>query len=201
MEEDSWEADPSTVPGLRELVETQRDLLTAIATGTMITPTYQAAYRRRRTAIRGALRSRGLEDPFKWPDLHHWWAHAKQWATYAERRAVVAESITPLLDKLDDLERSGRIDDWGGSPDHWTTLEERLAGLRQEMDSATTLDHFQDVGRRGREILIATVNGLFEKTMVPDGKEQPKGADVKARFDYIVQRYAAGKAQDRKSVV
>ena len=150
-------------------------------------------YRRRRTDLRVALRDRALPDPFTWPDVDHVWAWAKQWGTYAERRVQVAERCTPLLDAIDDLERSVGVDDWGGSPVGWFELEDRLAGLRAEVDGATVLDQFQDVGRRSREILIDVVNLVFTAEMVPDGEEQPKSSDARSRFDFILKTRADGR--------
>lgn len=71
-------------------------------------------------------------------------------------------------------------------------LEGRLSGLRNEMDHASTLDHYQDVGRRGREVIIDVVDLVFTADMVPDGHAQPKTSDAKTRFGYIIQTYASG---------
>ncbi len=183
--------DPSTIGEVRDLVELQRDTVVAIATGTSM-DSLRTSYRQQRSVLRAALRARGLTDPFPWPDVNVVWAWAKQWGTYAERRSEVGNLVAPLLDQLDDLERTGKVDDWVGSPDEWAELEQRLAGLREEMDNATTLDHHQDVGRRGREIVIDVVNLMFVADMVPDGEEQPKGGNAKARFDFVVRAYAVG---------
>ncbi|MGD9795179.1 MAG: hypothetical protein AB7V43_17040 [Acidimicrobiia bacterium] len=188
---DPHDREPSSIAELRELVELQRDTVTAVATGTSM-DTLRGPYRQQRSKLRVALQRRGLKEPFPWADVNVVWAWAKQWPTYAERRAEVANLVAPLLDQLDDLERGGKVDDWGGSPDEWTELELRVAGLRDEMDGATTLDHYQDVGRRGREVVIDVVNLLFEADMVTDVEHPPKGSDAKAKFDLIVQAYAIG---------
>jgi hypothetical protein len=186
------EEDPgSSVSALRQMVELQRDTVVAIATGSSM-DSHRVEYRRRRAKLRAALKSRGLPEPFPWPEVDLVWAWAKQWGSYHERRTEVAKLVAPLLDQLEDLERTGKVDDWGGAPDGWSDLEKRLAGLRDEMDNATTLDHHQDVGRRGREIIIDVVNEMFEPSMVPVGTEPPKASNAKARFDHIVQAYAPG---------
>ena len=179
VSEKDLDPDRLTIARLRELVETQVDTVVAVATGSPI-DSQRAGYRNRLTRLRRALRSRGLHDPFRWPDVDHVWAWAKRWDTYDERRAEIRKLGKPLLDQLENLERSGRVDDWGGSPDEWTEIEQRLKGLRNEMDHATALDDYQDVGRRSREVLIHAVNLVFAPEMVPDGKEQPKEADAKS---------------------
>ena len=180
-----------TTARLRELVDTQWDTVVAIATTSSI-DSQRAGYQHRRAIIRVELRRRGLSDPFRWDDADQVWAWAKRWTTYNERSAEVAKLAAPLRDQLDNLERSGRVDDWGGSPDEWSEIEQRLSELRNKMDLATTLDDNQDVGRRSREVLIHAVNLVFAPEMVPDGEEQPKAADAKTRFDLVLRTYAPG---------
>ena len=169
--------DPSqlTIARLRELVETQWDAVVAIATGSPI-GSQRASFRQRRATIRAELRKRGLSDPFRWDDADQVWAWAKRWDTYEERRAETRKLAKPLLNQLENLERSGRVDDWGGSPNEWTEIEKRLSGLRNEMDHATSLDDYQDVGRRSREVLIDAVDLVFAPDMVPDDKRAADGS-------------------------
>ena len=185
--------DPSTIAGMKALVEVQRDTVVAIATGSRL-DRHRADYRRRHASLRAALRRRGLPEPFVWSDVDLVWAWAKQWDKYAERREEVAKLVTPLLDQLDDLERSGIVDDWGGSPAGWSEIEQRISGLRSEMDRASSLDDYQDVGRRCREVLIDVVEVVYEAVVVIDKKKQPKAADARARFGYIVQAHSPGRS-------
>jgi hypothetical protein len=193
FENDQIEEDPNpaTVQGLRALLELQRDTIIAVATGSPMKE-HKEGYGRRRRLLRSALKTHGLADPFPWASIDLVWAWAKQWSSYAERRSEVAKIATPTLDRLDEMEEAGRIDDWGGAPDHWGAIEERLAGLRREMDNAKELDDFQDVGRRGREIVIAAVNEMFQAYTVPEGTEEPKVGDAKRRFELVVQSFAPG---------
>ena len=152
----------------------------------------RATYRSQRSQIRTALKSYGLQDPFQWEDVDVIWAWAKQWGSYAERRAEIGKLVAPLLDQLEDLERSGKVDDWGWSPDEWSELEHRLSGLRDEMNGATSLDQYQDVVRRGREIVIDVVNLMYRADMTADGDNPPRGSDAKLKFDKILAAYAVG---------
>lgn len=152
----------------------------------------RATYRSQRSRLRTALKSHGLKDQFQWEDVDVVWAWAKQWSSYAERRAEIGKLVAPLLDQLEDLERAGKIDDWGGGPEEWSNLEFRLSGLRDEMDGATELDQYQDVGRRGREIVIDVVNLMYQADMTADGDDPPRGSDSKLKFDKILAAYAIG---------
>lgn len=189
----SSDPDPSSIAGLRELVEVQRDTIVAVATGSPVA-THRAGYGRRRASLRSAFISRALSDPFPWEDVDLVSAWAKRWPTYAERREEVTKRVTPLLAELDDLERLGNVDDWGDSPNEWSKLDERLSGLREELSGTTTLDQHQDVGRRCREVLIDVVDLVFAGDMVPADQEQPKAADAKTRFGHIVLSLAPGKS-------
>jgi hypothetical protein len=130
-DDDHGDPDPATLRGLRDLVEVQRDTIVSIATGSSM-DSHRAAYTRRRSTLRVTLEARGLDNPFMWPDVDGVWAWAKQWSTYAERRAAIAERVTPLVDQINDLERTGKVEDWGGTSADWVDLESRVVGLRQE---------------------------------------------------------------------
>lgn len=184
-----------TVDELIFLIEQQRDLITAVATGTTIRPALDTQYKRRRRKIRTGLTRLGMEDPFRWPDLHTWWAFcsAPRMTTYSERRAYTAEITESLLLELE--RRKASVTDWGEGGDHpptWTDIQIRLDGLKTEIDTASTIDDLQDVGRRSREILIDAANLVFEDWMVPAGEDTPKAGDAKNRIDHILNACAAG---------
>lgn len=185
--------DPLTTAGLRGLVELQRDTVAAIATGSP-PDRHRTEYRNRRHRLLVALRGRGLPDPFAWPDVDVVWEWAKQWKSYNERREEVSKLVKPLLDRLDSLEHASTVEDWGSTRIGWSGLEQRLSGLRNEMNQATSLDHYQNVGRRCREVLIEVVNLTFTVDMVPDDQPQPKASDAKARFSYIIKSGASGRS-------
>jgi hypothetical protein len=192
--DESYEPDGSTNDGLSYLVERQRDLLISVATGTTISHGYEVAYKRRRRSIRAGVRRLSLTDPFPWPDLYQWWAHCKQWGTYAERRAYVHSVAEPLLQQLEELPDEG-LTDWSDGQDvSWQGLEKRLDGLKKRYNEAVSLDDLQDTGRRAREVILDAVNLAFDSSMVPEGREQPKGGDAKNQIDYILDAWFKGRA-------
>lgn len=97
------EPDGSNLDGLILVVERQRDLISAVATGESITPYLDSHYKRRRRKIRTALERLGIDDPFPWPDLYQWWGFcsAPRMTRYSERRAYVAQISEPVLDKIE----------------------------------------------------------------------------------------------------
>jgi hypothetical protein len=194
----SDEPDGSTVDGLIFLVERQRDLITAVATGTRITPTLNEEYRARRRKVRAGFGRLGIGDPYPWPDLDTWWGYcaAPRFTTYRERRTYVSEVTSPVIDELE--RRKSAVTDWHpeGGTESWTTVEARLASLKDRLDTAHELDDWQDVGRRAREVLIAATNVVFDEAMIGAGEATPQEANAKARFDAVVDTFAEGSSHD-----
>lgn len=181
--------------------DSQRDLITAVATGTSITAALNAEYRQRRRELEVALRRYEITSPFRWTDLAQWWAYAKRWQTYAQRRAEVARICDPIERRITDIRLKGVVD-WNEGSTTFGALELRLDGLKQEIRGSRTLDDWQDVGRRAREVIIAATGLVFDPLMVPAGEEQPKGADAKRKLDLIIEHYAPGKAhQELRSLL
>jgi len=79
-------------------------------------------------------------------------------------------------------------------------LEERLVGMRTKLEIAQTLDDFQDVGRRAREILIDLGNLVFDNSMLKVGEQVPGANDAKARLDafFAYQRPGSANADLRQ---
>ncbi len=55
--------------------------------------------------------------------------------------------------------------------------------LKDELATASTVDDFQDVGRRCREILIDLAELVFDESMVVRGAVMPARNDAKSRLD------------------
>jgi hypothetical protein len=190
------EPDGSDLDGLTHLVERQRDLIAAVATGESITEHLDSMYKSRRWKIRTELERLGIDDPFPWPDLYQWWAFVSpRMAKYMQRRAYVAEISDPVLIQLHRC-RAGLVD-WSRADGSatWASLNGRLEGLRDEFNRATTHDDFQDVGRRAREIIIDAANMVFEESMVPTGQDVPGPNDAKRRIEFYLNDRVPGQSQ------
>ena len=87
-----------------------------------------------------------------------------------------------------------------GDCDH--SVRVRMAGLKNELDSASDLDGFQDVGRRCREIMKDAANVVFDDSMVPNGEDVPGRDDAKARINFYVRDRIAGSSyRDLRALV
>jgi len=193
-----WDEPPDPEPAGQSsdevafLLERQEELLIAVATGAPMTD-YESEYRRRREKLVAAFQRLDMPDPYPWRTLAQFWARARQHATYAERRGWVSDLATPAMDFLKGTgDTATSVTDIGVPPtERWRELEARLADLKDELARAHSLDDLQDVGRRGREILIAAVNLCYGHVRDDD---PPKTGDAKERFDRIMAQLASGVA-------
>lgn len=87
--------------------------------------------------------------------------------------------------------RAGLVD-WSTPSPGWEEIEDRLQQMIERFTTATELDDFQDVGRRGRELLIDLATKLFEASMVPTGQEVPGPSDAKGRMEHYINARLAG---------
>lgn len=183
--EEDDEPPGNTREELVQLVEAQRNLIISVGTGGPSIGTVDAVYKRRRAKLMKGRPRFGLNEPFKWGSLWDWYGHySSQLPTYASRRAYVNELVQPVLDQL--LASGGQVVDFGTVPRTWGDLEARVAGMNGRIEAAASLDDFQDVGRRCREILRDAANLSYDPSMVPEGQEPPGDADVKGKVDVVL---------------
>lgn len=194
MFDEEPEPDITTIDGLVQELEAQSQLLISVATGGPRIDSVQGDYQRRRQRLIPALKRRGLEYPFPWPDLWQWYGDwSANLGTYASRRTRVRELISPTLEGLE-RQRSGLsvTDPTLETPPSWASLDARVAGLANELSLASTPDDLQDVGRRSREVLIDCARLLADASLVPTGVQPPKASDAKSWLDLYLAANAAG---------
>lgn len=180
-----------------EATESLRDLMLAAVVA--YTDPITAADRQnyvmlRRRVVRGA-EAQQIGHPFRWEDLKAVCAWAKRAGGYAARRDEVEKTVEPFLEQLESLRDGLGVDVWGESSE-WTSLEERVSEMKSRLDAATSLDDFQDVGRRSREVILAIASLVFRVEMVPDGEPMPQGANAKEKIRLILKWYLPGASHE-----
>lgn len=155
------------------------------------------SYRARRTAIDNECWRLGLDHPFTWETADELQAWGRSVGGYAKRRRAVEELVRPFLKRLESLSAGAKLDDWSERQGFWDDLEQRLEGLKARVTEAETLDDFQDVGRRAREIIIDAVNCVFSAEMVAAGETVPQKANAKDRLDYVLAHYSPGDSHEK----
>jgi hypothetical protein len=185
------------IRGLRE----QGALLIDIATGKQTISVVNDDYRERRDALRPALESYMVDDPFPWRDLWAYWAdEAKPLATWSARITALNGRLDVAEGALLRLQHGGPLTDWSAdepAPTSWAEVVGRQTAMKEKFRAAVETDDFMDVARRCRELIIDAAALVHRPWMVPFGEEAPKSADAKAKFDHICATVLRGAAHER----
>jgi hypothetical protein len=190
--------DLGTVDGLIECLERQARLLIAVATGGPRIEKVQWQYQQRRQSLVQALSRRSVPYPFPWADLWDWYG---DWSgtlpSYHLRRQRVRRLIEPALDSLERQRSSLALTDpGGGAATSWPDLDARVAGIAMELTDAASLDDFQDVGRRAREVLVDCARLVADPALVPPDAAVPKAGDAKGWLDLFLANRAGGQSRE-----
>lgn len=191
------EPDPTTLEGLIEILDAQKQLLISVATDGPAISTVDAKYTKRRKTLNDGLRSQGIKPPFPFDDL---WAWHGQWSSgelpsYSSRRTYISGLAKPVREQLEAMVDGVQVEDPGSEPSPtWVSLDARVEGIVSELRTARTTDDYQDVGRRCREVLIDTAKLLASPSLVPAGQEAPQAANAKAWLNLFLASRAAGRS-------
>lgn len=157
----------------------------SVATGGASAEQADDDYRARHEKLTDALRRIGQPNPFPWPSLWEWHTfYARRLGTHEDRRRYVdrlAQKVLVELPPQDTLQARS------AAPQTWQAVNLRLDELQDCLKKARTLDDYQDVGRRCREVMIAAANTLFSDSMVSAGEVVPHGSNAKDRMDIVLR--------------
>ncbi len=76
----------------------------------------------------------------------------------------------------------------------WAALDARVDGIANELRTTRTIDDYQDVGRRCREVLIDAAKLIADPSLVPVGQSAPQAAKAKAWLDLFLASRADGRS-------
>ncbi|RAX15984.1 hypothetical protein DC347_15565 [Pseudarthrobacter sp. AG30] len=151
-------------------------------------------YKELLSSLNSVLGHLGLQQPIPWESLSDWRGHWRaNFETYKERRDYINELASLLRLDLDRLDSGQNVSD-PGSPDlpTWPKIDARIEELAAELRQATTLDGWQDCGRRSREILVDMSKVMSTMPLILDSLELPQAANGKAWYDAFLEKYAEG---------
>jgi hypothetical protein len=193
------EPDGSSIEGVTTLLQRQQETLNAVATNQDVgIKQNEARYHARQKRIAAGLKRIGMSNPFPWRSLWEWhgrWT-AGDMPRYRDRRGFIAGLVNPVYEELERRASAASVADWSAEAvPTWEALNERLEALKVELDRGASVDDFQDVGRRAREIIIDGVNLIFDDSMVPEGEDVPKTSDAKSRLDMYLAKRLSGPAR------
>jgi len=170
-------------------VETQRNLMVAVATGGPRIQSLNTEYQERRDRIRNALEERDLRDPNPYHDLWEWygkWSNGDL-STWQSRRQYISELYTPLLERLKKGPPSRGADVFV-EPTGWAKVDRGIDEIRKQLEEVSTTEQFQIVGLLCRETLISLAQTAYipKRHSVPDGIS-PSKTDAKRLLEAYLE--------------
>lgn len=183
---------------LLEEIETQRNLMIAVATGGPRIDTVNDEYQRRRDWIQSALKERGLRDPNPYSDL---WAWYGKWSsgdlpTYQSRRRYISGLCEHLIDHI----RQGSASRGAGifeEPTGWARVDRGLGEIRKRLEEASTEEQFQAVGLLCRETLISLAQVVYSPSLhKPEDEVPPSKTDAKRMLEAYLAKELGSKTNE-----
>jgi hypothetical protein len=154
--------------GLAGLIEAQRALMIAVATGGPRINAVAEEYRERQLSIRLGLAAYGIDDPNPYADLWGWYG---KWSSgdlpsYQSRREYINDLYQPLIQRLDHV-ASGQDELLEPMPTGWAVVDRQLGEMRARLAEARTEEQFQAVGLLCRETLISLAQVVYDPARHP----------------------------------
>lgn len=178
---------------LERLIEAQKDLMIAVATGGPRIQEKNQEYRQRRESIAAKLRELHREDPNPFSDL---WAWHGRWSsgdlpTYRSRRDYIRELYTPLLEELAGAPSRNPAAPTV-APTGWIKVDRVVDRIVQGLATAQKEEEFQTLGLLCRECLISLGEAVYDpaKHQSPDGVVPSKTDAVRMLGSYFAAEYA-----------
>jgi hypothetical protein len=184
----------SLVEQLRPLVDLERDLMTAVATGGPRIDFVNHEYVQRREQIRELLEKLGLEDPNPYPDLWVWYGKwSRDLPTYQGRRAYLRTLFAPLYAAMEGLKRERVGSELPESEvTGWAAVDGQVAQLRRRLATGTTSEDVQAVGLLCRDIMVTLADACHDPAVHGD-----VGASAVDRLNAVVDHIASGGENER----
>jgi len=179
---------------LAAVLEKQRDMMIAVATGGPRVDDVNLEYKRTYRLAAAELAKRSIKNPNPYPDLWEWYG---RWSSgdlpsWRSRRQFLAQMFNPTVLQL----RNRAI---GQHPDAveelrgWPKVDRIVGEIRRRLAEAQNEEHFQAVGLLCREALISLAQAVYDKRNHPplDGV-QPSDTDAKRMLDAYLAVELAG---------
>ncbi len=169
-------------------LESQRALMIAVSTGGPRIDDVNDQYTQRRARTAKPLASRGLKDPSPYQDLWQWYG---KWSSdikgWQPRRDFISDLFRPVIDQLTGqrFERASALAD---EPTGWERVDRTVDKARHQLDIASDVEDFQQVGLLCREILTSLAQAVYDPDLHPSiDDKQPSATDAKRMLQsYIV---------------
>lgn len=188
----------ATPAELRELLQRVANMLVAVGTSKARVQDVNAEYKKLDRRLTASFKRLGLPAPFPWREMWEWYGfYRMEIDSYRGRQDHIAGLTKVALDGLNMIENTGVVHDPSPEDDDptWDRVNVRVAGLITKYSAAKTLDDWQDVGRRSREILVDLGKLLAESNLATSTTKPIKLGDAKAWFDLLLAQKSSGSSK------
>lgn len=183
---------------LAAVLEKQRSVMVAVATGGPRIDDVNVEYKRTYTLAAAELRRRGIKNPNPYSELWEWYG---RWSSgdlpsWQSRRQFLAEMFNPTIGQLRNR-AIGQPLDAVEEPTGWPKVDRTVGEIRKRLAEAQNEEHFQAVGLLCRETLISLAQAVYDRGKHPsvDGV-QPSDTDAKRMLDAYLAVELAGAANE-----
>lgn len=186
------------VKSVIQLIELQKSLMIAVATGGPRIQLKNEEYKSRRIEILSRLRNLGIQDPNPYSDLWSWYG---KWSdgslpNYQSRRDHVTTIYQAILDNLLLLSQrqQGRQ---MVEPTGWARVDRNIEKIIQALAGAQNEEDFQGVGLLCREAIISLAQAVYDPELHEsiDGV-QPSETDAKRMLESYIAKELPGRSNE-----
>lgn len=170
---------------LERLIEAQKDLMIAVATGGPRIQEKNQEYKERRELISEKLRELGKKDPNPFDDLWAWygWWRSGDLPTYQSRREYISKLYQPLLESLV-IDESETPTEPSREPTGWDKVDRTVDSIVSGLAKAIKEEEYQTIGLLCRECLISLAQAVYDrKKHKPTDGIEPSETDAYRMLD------------------
>lgn len=190
---------PQEIQKLLGMLEKQKSLMIAVATGKKLIPEVNEEYIQRRREIKRHLDKIGIEDPNPFGNLWAWYHRWKEGdlPTYSSRRVYIAELYQPLEDTLTLLLDDSQNLQIEVEPTGWPRVDRGVEKIVQALLNASNEEDFQTVGLLCRETIISLAQAVYDPSKyLPLDGVIPSEADAKRMLEAFIAYELPGKGNE-----
>ena len=193
------ELSPQEVQELLDLLEKQKAVMVAVATGEKLIRDVNEEYKQRRIEIKKYLGKIGVEDSNPFGDL---WAWYQRWKSgdlpiYSSRRVYVTELYQPLEDTLTFLLEESQNLQIEVEPTGWPRVDRGVEKIIQALSTASDEEDFQAVGLLCREVIISLAQAVYDASRyLPLDGVIPSESDAKRMLEAFIAYELPGKGNE-----
>jgi hypothetical protein len=180
-------------PKMKKLIQAQKALMIAVATGGPRIKDVNKEYEERRLEIKEALARLSTDDPNPYLDLWTWYG---KWSngslpTYRSRRTYISSLYQPLLDALQLSTKEKPI--VLPEPTGWARVDRNVDKIVQALETASNEEDFQAIGLLCREAMISLAQAVYDpKHHASVDGITPSETDAKRMLESYIAKELSG---------